>query len=136
MVDHNRTITFVLAWILVTLWEEHRLRVFEDSVLREVLGLKVASNAGSRKMHNKACGYRVRCGWDVYQKEFWWENQKERVFRKLACRSVLACMTRDSKKMGLKGCRLILFPQGSKFFIGGAGASIVGVSVYIVYGCI
>jgi hypothetical protein len=34
------------------------------------------------------------------------ESEGKRVFRKLVCRPILAVMTLDSKKMGMKGCRL------------------------------
>jgi hypothetical protein len=41
------------TWFL-TLWEEHRLRVFENRVLRRMLGLKKDEVTGGwRKLHNE-----------------------------------------------------------------------------------
>jgi hypothetical protein len=87
----------------LTLWEEHRLRVFENRVLRRIFGPKRDEVTGEwRKRHNvelrdlysspsiirKIKSRRMRWARYVTQKEkrngidYWWESQREKTTRK------------------------------------------------------
>jgi hypothetical protein len=86
------------TWSL-TLREEHRLRVFENRVLRRIFGLKRDEVTGEwRKLHNEElhdlysspsiiriiksrrmiwAGHVARMGWRGICIGHWWESQKE-----------------------------------------------------------
>jgi hypothetical protein len=79
-------------------WDEHRLRVFENSVLRRILGPKRDEVMGEwRKLHNKElrdlysspskiiqsrrmrwAGHVARMGRRGTRIDYWWESQRER----------------------------------------------------------
>jgi hypothetical protein len=87
------------TWTL-TLWEEHRLRVFENRVLRRIFGLKRDEVMGEwRKLHNRElrdlysspsiiriiksrrmrwAGHAARMGRRETRIDYWWESQRER----------------------------------------------------------
>jgi reverse gyrase len=87
------------TWSL-TLREEHRLRVFENRVLRRIFGPKRNDVTGDwRKLHNEElhnlysspdiirmiksrrtgwAGHVAQMGKRLMQRGYWWESQKER----------------------------------------------------------
>jgi hypothetical protein len=80
------------TWSL-TLREEHRLRVFENRVLRRILGLKRDEVTGEwGKLHNEDLrdlyplpsiiriikSRRTRWAGHVARIDYWWKNQRER----------------------------------------------------------
>jgi hypothetical protein len=89
---------------LLTLREEHRLRVFENRVLRRIIGPKRDEVTGKwRKLHNKElhdlysspsviriiksrrmrlAGHVARMGKSGTLIDYWWESQRERANRK------------------------------------------------------
>jgi hypothetical protein len=64
---------------LVTYFEEHRLRVFENRVLRRIFGPKREEDGSWRKLHNdevgRTCG--THGGGERFLQDFGWEARRE-----------------------------------------------------------
>jgi len=87
-------------WSLPTLWEEHRLRVFENGVLKRIFGPRRDKVTGEwRKLHNEELndlycspnivqviksriirwvGHAAHMGERISYTGFWWGNLRER----------------------------------------------------------
>jgi hypothetical protein len=96
----NYNFAFGFVWVSLTLRGGHRLRVFENRVLRRIFRLKRDDVIGGwRKLYNEGlhnlycspsiirtiksrrirwAGYVARMGRRVMHVGFWWESQKER----------------------------------------------------------